>query len=420
MTAKRRTTLLPVLRKMAGGHAHEQATDHDLLRRFVERRDEEAFATLLHRHGQMVLGIGLRLLHRRQDAEDVCQATFLVLARKAGTVRWRDSVANWLYGVAYRLALNARNAARRRNTREREAPPKPPSDPLAEITLRDLQAALDEELARLPAKYRAPLILCCLEGKSRDEAAQCLGVSLAGVKSRLEEGRELLRRRLARRGLALSLALGSFTLLAETGRAALPAALAEATGRAALAALAGPVRTPVVSANVVTLVEGGIRTMFVEKLKAAGTALAVLVGVLALGAVGLPWQSAQAQSRGPAVAAPLPGRLVAAPQEQRKVGVATPKEMAGKFLGDLEEVDVKANRITVREQKVMGINKKGEVVESTGKRTLLEYLYVGKAKIFVDGAEAKLADLKRGMRVQLHLEVRGHFILTKIEAYSAN
>jgi RNA polymerase sigma factor (sigma-70 family) len=340
MATKGEASVLGVIRRLADKCCAEHATDHDLLRRFVERRDEDAFTALLRRHGRMVLGVGLRLLHRRQDAEDVCQATFLILAQKAGTVRWRDSVANWLYGVGYRLALNARNAARRRSARERDVRPKPPSDAMAEITLRDLQAALDEELARLPAKYRAPLILCCLEGKTRDEAAQCLGVSLAAVKSRLEEGRELLRRRLARRGLALSLALGSFTLLSEAGRAALPAVLAEATGRAALVALAGPVHTPIVFANVVSLVEGGIRTMFVAKLKAAGAALAVAVAVLAISAAGLPRQSARAQMRvdGPEVAATPSRQLAAGSQEpeQRKTGKANVKELVGKFIGELE------------------------------------------------------------------------------------
>src|SRR5262249_53674624 len=155
-------------------------------------------------HSAMVLGLALRALRQRQDAEDVCQATFLVLAQKAGRTAWRDSVANWLYEVAGRLARKARDAARRRSAREGKVPPRVPPDALAEVSLRDLQAALDEELKRLPAKYRAPILLCCLEGKARDEAAQCLGWPLASVKARLEEGRELLRRRLARRGLTLS------------------------------------------------------------------------------------------------------------------------------------------------------------------------------------------------------------------------
>jgi RNA polymerase sigma factor (sigma-70 family) len=215
---------------------YERASDRELLRRFVEQRDEGAFAALVRRHSAMVLGVARRVLHQQQDAEDVCQATFLVLAQKAGRTAWRDSVANWLYEVAGRLARKARDAARRRSAREGKAPVRVPPDALAEVSLRDLQTALDEELKRLPAKYRAPILLCCLEGKARDEAAQCLGWPLATVKARLEEGRELLRRRLARRGLALSAVLAGVTLPAG---ASLSAAPVRALTRAALQALAG-------------------------------------------------------------------------------------------------------------------------------------------------------------------------------------
>src|SRR5262249_13190722 len=118
MTSKKGTGILRVIRRVVDRHGDEQATDHDLLRRFARQRDEDALTALVRRHGSMVMGVGLRLLHHRQDAEDVCQATFLVLARKAGKIRWRESVANWLYEVAYRLAHNARNTAKRRNAHE--------------------------------------------------------------------------------------------------------------------------------------------------------------------------------------------------------------------------------------------------------------------------------------------------------------
>src|SRR5262245_3773372 len=205
-----------------GDQKGEQASDRDLLCRFAEQRDEAAFAVLVRRHGSMVLGVGQRVLRHHQDAEDVCQATFLLLARKASTVAWRDSVASWLYRVASHLALKVRDAASRRSYREASAPPREPPDPLADVTLRDAQAVLDEELNRLPRQYRMPLVLCCLEGKSRDEAACCLGLPLASVKSRLQQGRELLRRRLARRGLSLSIALAGTTLFPAVTRAAVP------------------------------------------------------------------------------------------------------------------------------------------------------------------------------------------------------
>jgi RNA polymerase sigma factor (sigma-70 family) len=219
MTSGKGTALLRVIRKMAERRDSDQPSDRDLLGRFSERGDEDAFAELVRRHSSMVLGVGQRVLRHHQDAEEVCQATFLLLARKAGRVAWHDSVANWLYGAAYRLALRQRDAAQRRSAREANAQAPGPADPLADVSLRDLQGLLDEELNRLPGQYRMPLVLCCLEGKSRDEAARCLGVPLAAVKSRLEEGRALLRRRLARRGLSLSAALVGTTLFPSAARA---------------------------------------------------------------------------------------------------------------------------------------------------------------------------------------------------------
>src|SRR5260370_14641772 len=124
----------------------------------------------------MVMGVGLRTLRHRQDAEDICQATFLLIAKKANASVWRDSVANWLYEVAYHLALKTKRAAKRRTSREGKVRPRMPLDPLADITVRDLQRVLDEELSRMAKKYRTPLILSSLEGTTRDEAARFLGV----------------------------------------------------------------------------------------------------------------------------------------------------------------------------------------------------------------------------------------------------
>src|SRR5262249_8226924 len=154
------------------------------------------------------------------------------LARKAAASGWRDSVAGWLYGVARHLALKARAAATRRAALEGRARPRPPAHPLADVRLREAQETLDDELARPPATYRGPILLCCLEGAARDEAAQQLGWPLATLKSRLEQGRDLLRRRLAHRGLALSAVLAGLTLGPDAGRAA--AALVAATSAAAV------------------------------------------------------------------------------------------------------------------------------------------------------------------------------------------
>jgi RNA polymerase sigma factor (sigma-70 family) len=243
----------------------------------------------------MVMAVGLRVLHHHQDAEDVFQATFLLLARKAKTTAWRDTIANWLYEVAHNLARKARDAASRRSVHENRVPTKTSTDALADITVRDLQAVLDEELARLPKKYRSPIILCCLEGKARDEAARCLGWPLGLIKSRLEEGRELLRRRLAGRGLLLSVALVGHTLLSETAHAGAPSLLVRATRGAALQALVGRVDSGVVSPTVAALVNGGLRTMFLAKLSVTSIAL-LLACLTGIGMATLTLRAAQGQS----------------------------------------------------------------------------------------------------------------------------
>src|SRR5207248_2259038 len=190
-------TLLRHIQHLAGPGAPAEVSDRELLTRFAVRREEAAFATLVQRHGPLVLGVCRRLLRREQDAEDVFQATFLVLARKAGSVRWRDSVAPWLHAVAHRLALKARAEAVRRRRHERQAAEARPAADAGDLSWREAAAILEEELGRLPERYRAPLLMCCWEGKARDEAARLLGWTVGAVKGRLERGRELLRKRLA-------------------------------------------------------------------------------------------------------------------------------------------------------------------------------------------------------------------------------
>ncbi|HZY86758.1 MAG TPA: sigma-70 family RNA polymerase sigma factor, partial [Gemmataceae bacterium] len=265
------SAVLRHLRRRAGANLGEGATDGQLLERFAARRDEAAFEALVERHGPMVLAACRRVLHDRHEAEDVFQATFLVLARKAAALDRRPSVSSWLYTVAYRLALKARAGAARRQATT--GPPRPgPPDALAELTGRELCAILDEELHRLPEKYRAPLILCCLEGKTRDEAAGLLGWRPGALKGRLERGRELLRTRLARRGLTLSAGLLG-TLLSQVD-AALPGGLAAATARAAL--------RPTGAGPAAALADAGLRLVSASRLK-AGVAL-VLVLLTAAGA----------------------------------------------------------------------------------------------------------------------------------------
>jgi RNA polymerase sigma factor (sigma-70 family) len=180
----------------------EDPTDGQLLERFVSRRDESAFAALVRRHGRMVLGVCRRVLGDAHHAEDASQAAFLVLVRKAASLGRPPSLANWLYAVAYRTALKARANAARRWACERQAVPLPPTAPPDEVVRREARAALDEELSRLPECYRAPLVLCYLEGRTNEDAARALGWPTGSISYWLARGRAILRERLTRRGLA--------------------------------------------------------------------------------------------------------------------------------------------------------------------------------------------------------------------------
>lgn len=184
-------------------------SDSQLLNRFVRQGEDSAFAALVERHGPSVLGVCRRVLRNEHDAEDVSQGAFLVLARKAGRLDWQASVRTWLCAVAYRLALNARSTAGRQ--RGQEAPADIlalHADPVAVCERRELRSLLDDELHRLPEKYRAPVVLCYLEGKTNQEAAQLLGWPAGSMSRRLARARDLLHQRLSERGLALVLLLG--------------------------------------------------------------------------------------------------------------------------------------------------------------------------------------------------------------------
>lgn len=196
--------------------------DRQWLDRFVETQDEAAFSALVQRHGPSVLRVCRSVLRDPHAVEDAFQATFLVLVRKAAAIRTRKSIGSWLYKVAYRIALAARTRATLRKESETQAVEKEAAGPLAEITGRELAAALDEELAQMAERHRAPLVLCLLEGATRDEAAAQLGWSLSTFKRRLERGREILRARLDRRGLALSAVLSAALLAHHAAAAAVP------------------------------------------------------------------------------------------------------------------------------------------------------------------------------------------------------
>jgi RNA polymerase sigma factor (sigma-70 family) len=265
------------LRRTALRHDHNRLTDGQLLDCFLARHEETAFETLVQRHGPMVLGVCQRVLHNAHDAEDAFQATFLVLVRKAASIVPRERVGNWLYGVAHRTALKAKGEAARRRAREQQVKDLPHREP-GEALWWELRPLLDVELHRLPANYRAAVVLCDLEGKSRKEAARQLGWPEGTLSGRLARARGLLAKRLARRGLALS--AGALAMaLTERASAKVPATLAVFTVKAALLTAAGPAAAGVVPAPVAALTEGVLRAMMMTKFKAAAVVVLLLAGI---------------------------------------------------------------------------------------------------------------------------------------------
>jgi RNA polymerase sigma factor (sigma-70 family) len=180
----------------------EKSADAELIQHFVNGRDHHAFAILVRRHGPMVFGVCRRVLRDPHDAEEAFQVSFLILVRKAHALRRPERLSSWLYGVAHRVARKARRAAIRRQTREQTVAREAfVASDTAGRDRAELRTVLDEEMVELPEKYRAPLVLCYLEGLTNEDAARRLGWPLGSMSYRLARGRDLLRRRLARRGL---------------------------------------------------------------------------------------------------------------------------------------------------------------------------------------------------------------------------
>jgi RNA polymerase sigma factor (sigma-70 family) len=277
--------LLGHLRKLAARRCVHQSADQQLLDDFAATRDEAAFTALVSRHGPMVLRVCRRVLSHEQDAEDAFQATFLVLARHAASIRKRDTIAGWLHGVAYRTAMKAkRSAARRRNheNRLRSAPPPKSNGPSWD----DVQSVLDEELQRLPERYRTAFVLSVLEGKAGAEIAAVLGCRKGTVKSRVSRAREMLQDPLARRGIHLATLLAALSVAEGAGRAALPASLAQTAVRSGLLVAAGKSVAESLPPHIAALAAGVTRAMFLTKIKIVvllllGTALVAGAGVLA-------------------------------------------------------------------------------------------------------------------------------------------
>lgn len=267
-------------------------TDEQLLEQFLARRGEDAelaFAVVVERHGPMVLRVCRRILADPHDAEDAFQVTFLVLARKARSIARRGLLANWLYGVAARTAREVRKGVIRRRAREAQMRERLRTDAAPDGPDDELRAALDEELCRLPDSFRAPVVLCDLEGKSHKEAAAILGWPVGTVSSRLVRGRERLRGRLCRRGLDPSAADAPM----EPVPTVVPPALVAATARAAARLAAGATIAGVAPAHLATIAEGVLKTMLIAKLTSKGIVIPAILclslGAVAVGLVGSAW-----------------------------------------------------------------------------------------------------------------------------------
>jgi RNA polymerase sigma factor (sigma-70 family) len=275
-------------------------SDAQLLSRFVQTRDvtgELAFSELVQRHGPMVLGVCRQIVRHSQDADDAFQATFLILVRKAPSIRVGESLAPWLYSVACRTARRARNAAARYRPETAEPIPDREALPEENAYTRDLRPLLYEELGRLPGKYRAPIVLCHLEGKTHEEAARLLRWPVGTVSGRLSRGRRLLRSRLERRGVTVPSAILSAAWLIRS-QSVLTTPLVEHTVTAATGFAAASI--PTVSASVLSLTQGVLKTMLLRKLGTITLAVLLLGAVSGGAGVWAHWTTALPQHAAPA------------------------------------------------------------------------------------------------------------------------
>ncbi len=281
-------------------------SEWELLELFVARRDELAFQVLVSRHGPMVLGICRRMLSNAADAEDAFQVTFLVLLKRAGSLGPGDAIAAWLHGVAVRVAQQARSAAARRGRRER--PGMTLEIAASEPTREDheLRQILDEEIHRLPQKYRAPIVLCYLEGQTHEEAARQLDWPLGTVKGRLARARSILESRLSRRGVACGAALTALAAGSGT-EAAVPVSLMATTCNAAARIGSGTLIANAVSGSIAQLIQGVLSTMIMQKLKSVAVAF-VVSGLFVTGAGVVARQQISTAKPQPAELVDAPGR----------------------------------------------------------------------------------------------------------------
>lgn len=439
-----------------GGFAESGVlADRELLRRFLAG-DETAFAELVLRHAGLVMSVCRRVLRHAADAEDAFQATFLVLARKAGSLNWQESIAGWLHDTARRTSLKLRGSTARRRVVEQQAAEARPegetthatSDPSFQASVHELSELLDEELARLPAKFREVILLSQIEGLSRDELAERLGISAAAVKDRLERGREQLRSRLVKRGVSLTAVALAAWLVPGTAQAAgmmLVAGTAQAAGTFATGQLAaGSVPAAV------TLAQGVLKMMGFEKLKivAACVASMLTAGTIAYGMLQDEPTRFEKGLRGQVVAVNV-GKPSTVTISLEEFGTLLNLDVSGQAkvwtafeagqLADLKEGQFVSLRLgndhrTVNEIHVQGQMREASIksIAASGKITIVEgddgEDGVGKpmevelapdAILRIGGLPATRGDLKPGMQVPLELGRDGKLV-NAIEAEAAD
>src|SRR5581483_10946240 len=332
-----RQSTAAILRDAIGSGGLDELPDADLLERFARYADHPSFEVILRRHGPMVLGVCRRLLANSHDAEDAFQAAFLVLVRKARSVRRGDRLGPWLYGVAYKVATKARGRLRRHCEATDMTP-----DPTSAAEAPDWLPVLDAELNALPAKYREPLVLCELQGASRSDAAKALRIPEGTLSSRLARGRELLRRRLLKHGTLLPAGgLAALFTAGGTGRAAVPAALFAKTAELAAVAATGAALAGAVPAGPARLTDEVLKSMMLTKLRMTGGAV-LAAGLVAFGALAAWPGEAPGQPEKPKATAKSTPVTEAQPRPARPApaGVTPADREALQGLWALEKIDV--------------------------------------------------------------------------------
>jgi RNA polymerase sigma factor (sigma-70 family) len=407
--------------------------DRELLRRFHIDHDQAAFWSLLRRHGPMVLEVCRGVLGNEADAEDAFQAVFLILTRKAGSIRKAASLGSWLHGVAYRTALKARARSASRRQHEALVPHRPAPGP-DDLSWREVQRALHAEVGRLPERYRAALVLCYLEGATLDAAAAQLNLAKSTLRDRLERGRTLLRGRLVRRGLGPAALLVASAWPAADASAGVPVSVMAATAKAAARIAAGQDVAGVISAQVVALTEGVLRTMLLNKLKTATTLLFLTALLCAgLGKAVLTYQTQAAEPPGDKPP-PRGGRErveAKGPAEAPKAAAVSRHLEALPW--NVAKIDWEKRTLSVEEMPVISgqaINAKVGLWDAETGRALrvvaafpgsglaLERITVARdAKVTIDGSNGTFEDVKEGMAASLQFAADKP-VITRIHATS--